>query len=91
MTVTPTKSPYTVNITSTGVFGTGNHKILNIDVTGINDNTPPTLEAIGSKNVTESDPLTFTVRAIDPDVGATLKFTLASGAPDGASITMGNR
>ena len=89
MTVTPTKSPYTVNITSTGVFGTGNHKILNIDVTGINDNTPPTLEAIGSKNVTESDPLTFTVRASDLDVGATLKFTLASGAPDGASITMG--
>ena len=86
MTVSPDKSLYTVNITSTGDFGTGNHKILNIEVTGISNNTSPTLDAIGPRNVTELYQLSFIARATDADEGATLEFTLASGAPDGASI-----
>ena len=33
MTVTPDKSTYTVNITSTGSFGTNNHRLVNVTVT----------------------------------------------------------
>ena len=36
MTVSPTKSLYTVNITSTGSFGTSNHRVYNVTVTNLN-------------------------------------------------------
>ena len=36
MTVSPTKSLYTVNITSTGSFGTSNHRVYNVTATNLN-------------------------------------------------------
>ena len=54
-------------------------------------NQSPTLNPIGSKSVDELATLTFTATATDGDViGGTddaLTFSLASGAPTGASIT----
>ena len=47
----PTKSPYTVNITASGdgVFGTGNHRVYNVTVTGL-DTDAPTITINGSQS-----------------------------------------
>jgi hypothetical protein len=50
-------------------------------------NTPPVLDPIGPKSVTEGNMLSFTATASDPDIPIqTLTFSLGSGAPAGASI-----
>jgi FG-GAP-like repeat/Putative Ig domain len=46
----------------------------------------PVLAPIGNKTVDELTTLTFTATATDPDAGQTLTFSLASGAPAGATI-----
>jgi hypothetical protein len=53
-------------------------------------NSPPVLAAVGNRSVNESNLLTFTATAIDPQSPTqTLTFTLDAGAPAGASITPG--
>ncbi|MDB5385782.1 MAG: hypothetical protein JWM11_1428, partial [Planctomycetaceae bacterium] len=49
-------------------------------------NTPPTLASISNQTVNEGSALTVTVAATDPDAGQSLTFTLAAGAPAGATI-----
>ena len=84
----PSSGDYAVNVTAPGGnFGTNNHRILDIMVTGTDVNTDPVLQDIGSKSVNELVTLTFTAAASDDDAGDTLTFSLASGAPTGASIT----
>ena len=51
--------------------------------------TLPVLTLPSSQAGSEGAPLAFTATASDPDPGQTLTFTLASGAPAGASITPG--
>jgi hypothetical protein len=53
-------------------------------------NSPPVLAAIGNKTISESNLLTFTATATDPQSPPqTLTFTLDGGGPAGASITTG--
>ncbi|XUX00031.1 MAG: InlB B-repeat-containing protein [Dehalogenimonas sp.] len=61
-----------------------------IAVTVTNVNEAPILGAIGNKNANELVSLGFTATATDPDLGASLTFSLADGTsgdvPSGASI-----
>ena len=78
---------YTVNVTadSSGtIFGTGNHRILNVTVT--DTNAAPVLDPIADQEVEELQPLAFTATASDDDAGDTLVFSLAGTVPVGASI-----
>ena len=81
MTSVDTKSAYQVNITSTGSFGTANHRVVDVTVTG----QAPVLGSIGAKSVDELATLSFTATATDGD-NDTLEFTLAGTPPSGASI-----
>ena len=82
---------YRVNITSTGSFGTGNHRVYNVTVTG---NLAPELETIADRPIDEGALLEFTAVAHDPShdsvnvVNDTLTFSLETGAPSGASINL---
>jgi uncharacterized delta-60 repeat protein len=49
-------------------------------------NHPPVLAAIANQTVSEGSLLTFTASATDPDAGQTLTYSLAPGAPAGATI-----
>ena len=82
---TPDARDYTVNVTAAGtdVFGSGNHRILTITVTG---NAAPVLDSIGPKSVNELAALSFTATATDDD-GDTLTYSLTSTPPTGAAIT----
>ena len=76
---------YEANITSTGSFGTDNHRVLNVTVTG----GTPVLEDvmlvdIEPQSVNELVALSFTVMASGGD--GDLTFLLASGHPAGATI-----
>ena len=83
----PAAGYYTVNVTAPGGdFGTGNHRILEIMVTGDRTNADPMLAGIGSKTVNELAPFTFTAEATDADDTDTLTFSLQN-APAGAVIT----
>ena len=81
---------YTVNITSTGSFGTGNHRVYNVTVTG---NLAPELETIADRSIDEGALLEFTAVAHDPShdsvnvVNNTLTFSLVGTVPEGASMT----
>ena len=80
---------YSVNVTadSSGtIFGTANHRILDVTVTVTHSNAPPVLDPIGPKSVEELQPLAFTATASDGDVGDTLMFSLTGTVPVGASI-----
>ncbi len=54
MTVSPDKSHYTVNVTSTGDFGTFNYRIYNVTVTGIDTIVPTVMSIERYSPVTES-------------------------------------
>ena len=57
MTVTPDKSTYTVNITSTGSFGTNNHRLYNVTVTDLDTTpTPPPKDAFVTTWEVETSP-----------------------------------
>ena len=52
----------------------------------VGGNRPPIITAITGQTVIEQTPLTFTVKATDPDAGQILTFGLAAGAPAGTFI-----
>ena len=64
MTVTPDKSTYTVNITSAGDFGTNNHRVYNVTVTGIVVASVPPPDAFVTtwKTASASETITIPVR-----------------------------
>ena len=66
----PLSGVYKANITSTGTFGTGNHRVLNVTVTTASDTEPPTLSLTGSSSVT------IIVGALYTDDGATCEDTV---------------
>ena len=84
----PSAQAYKVNVTATGsfIFGTNNHRILDITVDGNVPNMPPMLDSIDPQSVNELASLTFTAVATDADIGDALEFSLAGAPPDGASI-----
>lgn len=49
-------------------------------------NVPPVLKPIGNRSVNEQVLLTFAAVASDADAGQTLRFSLDSGAPAGATV-----
>ena len=82
----PDRVSYKVSITAPGGnFGTNNHRILDIRVTGSGGNADPVLQAVDPKSVNELATLSFTATATDGD-GDTLTFSLAGTPPPGASI-----
>ena len=91
----PDKHDYRVNITSTGSFGSGNHRVYNVTVT---ENLAPELETIANRTVAEEVQLGFTAVAHDPSFDSdnvdndTLTFTLVVGShPEGAAISLGGQ
>ena len=77
MTVTPDKSLYTVNVTSAGSFGTNNHRVYDVTVTGIVVASVPPPDAFVTTWETASAgesitiPVNGTPRATTPCTGAT--------------------
>ena len=69
MTVSsPTKPLYTVNITSAGSFGTNNHRVYDVTVTGIvATNNAPVVGAGADQTVDEGDTVTLSGTASDSD------------------------
>ena len=63
----PAKSLYTVNITSAGSFGTNNHRVYNVTVTGFDTNSSPTVNAGPDQTVDEGDTVTLSGTASDSD------------------------
>ncbi len=59
-------------------------------VTVIATNTPPALAPVANRTIHALMTLTITNSASDPDVGETLSFSLAPGAPAGASVGAAN-
>ena len=101
MTSVGTKGSYQVNVTSTGDFGSNNHRVLNVTVLGaaVPDTTPPT-PTISSPGLSDGDatgtsPIMFTVtfdEAVtdfgqdDVRLGGTARPTLSDfTGPDGSS------
>ena len=80
------KTAYSVNITSTGAFGTGNNRMADITVTDANRN--PVLATITPKTATEHEELSFAVTATDADNNP-VTFSLAGTLLDGTDITSG--
>ena len=70
----PDKSAYTVNVTSTGVFGTNNHRILEVSVSG-NINRPPAINAGPDRTVAEGSVITLNGAASDPDHGDQITYS----------------
>ncbi len=91
MIVSPDKPGYTVNITSTGDFGTSNYRIYNVTVTGI-DTTSPTVTSIErhdptSEN-TDSQTLIYRVTFSENVTGVhSADFALSPGSTGAGSIT----
>ena len=87
----PDKPAYTVNVTSTGTFGTNNHHILQIHVSG--DNSPPTADAGPDRNIQEGSTVRLNGTAADPDADTlTYEWSQNPAAPamhfdDGTSLT----
>ncbi|HET9252233.1 MAG TPA: putative Ig domain-containing protein, partial [Candidatus Eisenbacteria bacterium] len=77
--------PVTVIVTDNGSPNLNDSETITITVAD-QPNAPPTLNAIGNKTVNEQALLSFTATATDPDAGQTLTFSLAAGAPAGATI-----
>ena len=80
----PSAPAYKVNVTAVGsIFGTNNHRILDITVDGVDPNVNPVLDDIAPQSVAELVRLEFNATATDTD---TLVFSLVDPYPDGASI-----
>ena len=79
------KTSYKVNVTSTGNFGTDNHRMVDVDVSGVN--RVPVLAHIGPVTEDELVLISFNATATDDD-GHDLTFSLTgTDVPDGAEIT----
>src|SRR5262249_17444317 len=76
--------PVTIRVTDSGSPPLSPSETITITVKEVN--SPPVLQPISNKAVTEGSLLTFAVSASDPDPGNSLIYTLAAGAPLGASI-----
>ncbi|MGE3640779.1 MAG: S8 family serine peptidase, partial [Pirellulales bacterium] len=74
---------YTIGLSTEAGIG---HYDLTVDTGGGSSNVGPVLAAIGNKSVSEGSLLTFTASATDANSGQTLTYSLASGAPAGATI-----
>ena len=81
------KAAFSVNITSTGDFGTNNHRVYDT-ITVDNANIPPVLDAIPSKTASEGQLITFSATATDVN-GDPLTFSFAGTPPGDAAITAG--
>ena len=76
MTVTPGKSLYTVNVTSAGDFGTNNHRVYDVTVTGIvATNNAPVVGAGPDQTVDEGDTVALLGTATDVDTGDALTYS----------------
>ena len=85
---TPSAGGYTVNVTAPGGnFGTGNHRVLDITVTGIT-NAPPTVMAGSDLTVAEGDTLALSGSATDTNGDAITSYTWTA-TPD-LGITFAN-
>ena len=83
----PNKAAFSVNITSTGGFGTNNHRVYDT-ITVDNANVSPVLDAIPPKTASEGQLITFSATATDVN-GDPLTFSLAGAPPGDAAITAG--
>ena len=95
-----TFQPTSLGGSTQGAYGVGwdgsQHGLAGLNVDGIyfttppngggNNNTAPTIAAIGNRTVNEGSLLSFAVNASDANAGQTLKYSLAAGAPAGATI-----
>ena len=81
LTVTPDKLDYTVNITSTGAFGTNNHRLYNITV-----NQHPTVDAGDPQSIREGETATLTGTATDLDEDDTLTYRWTHNSSSAISI-----
>jgi hypothetical protein len=79
-----TTNPITIQVLDNGRPRLGAVRRFNISVAAVN--TPPTLDPIPDQTVSEGHLLVITNRATDLDVGQTLSFSLAPGAPAGAHL-----
>ena len=66
MDATPAKPAYTVNVTSTGIFGTSNHHTLEIHIDGY-VNRPPAVDAGADQTIPEGFVVRLAGNATDPD------------------------
>ena len=82
------KEAFSVNITSSGGFGTSNHHRVYDTITVDNANVPPVLDAVASKTANEGELLTFNATAKDIN-GDPLTFSLAGAPPGDAAVTAG--
>jgi hypothetical protein len=82
----PGTNTVTIRVTDNGSPALSDFETITVIVNEVN--AAPTLASIGNKTVSEGSMLSFTTTASDPDVpGQALTFSLAPGAPSGASIT----
>ena len=85
----PTKRTYVVNITSTGDFGTNNHRIFDISVTGLSSNSPPVADAGDHQSVQSGDTITLDgTGSSDPDTGDALSYVWSQTS--GTTVTLSN-
>ena len=81
----PSTNVVTLRVTDTGFPALSDFKTITIIVNEVN--TAPALAAVADKAVVKGGLLTFTVSATDADIPAQkLTYSLAAGAPSGASI-----
>ena len=81
----PDRTAYTVNVTSTGTFGTNNHRILQVSVPA--PNGPPTADAGPDQTVREGLMVSLVGNATDPD-GDALSYLWTHDSP--LNITLAN-
>jgi hypothetical protein len=74
----------TVQVADDGIPPLADSEPFTVTVSEVNE--APELDAIGDQVVAEGNLLTFTAHASDPDPGSVLTFSLAAGAPAGATI-----
>ncbi|MDH7501585.1 MAG: putative Ig domain-containing protein [Verrucomicrobiota bacterium] len=81
----PGEYAMTVVVTDDGNPALSDKKTLRVTVTEVN--SPPVVASLADKTVNEGELLLFTAQATDPDVPVNrLTFSLAPGAPEGATI-----
>ena len=71
----PAKPLYTVNITSTGDYGTNNHRAYNVTVTRFDTNSLPMVGAGADQEVVEGDTVTLSGTVTDVDTGDILTYS----------------
>ena len=84
----PLSGVYKANITSTGPFGTDNHRVLDITVRG-STNSPPVVLAGDDQVIGEGNTVTLSGSATDTD-GDDITYTWSQTAPTPPSITFVN-